>query len=99
MPPWHFRQLWSPGLAAGVLLTIAMFGSIMSVTYLGQGVGNSIIQSKILISGVWGIFWYKEITGAITITKWFASAMLAIAGIMWLSYERIHAKAAEDLHF
>jgi Transmembrane family, TMEM144 of transporters len=49
MPPWHFRQLWAPGFAAGALLSIAMFGSILSVTYLGQGVGNSIVQSKILI--------------------------------------------------
>lgn len=49
MPLWHLRQLWLPGFAAGVLLTIAMFGTFLSVTYLGQGVGNSIIQSKILI--------------------------------------------------
>jgi Transmembrane family, TMEM144 of transporters len=49
MPHWHFRQLWAPGVAAGTLLSIAMFGSILSVTYLGQGVGNSIVQSKILI--------------------------------------------------
>jgi Transmembrane family, TMEM144 of transporters len=49
MPHWHFRQLWAPGFAAGILLSIAMFGSILSVTYLGQGVGNSIVQSKILI--------------------------------------------------
>jgi hypothetical protein len=49
LPPWHVRELGGPGCAAGVLLTIAMFGSILSVTYLGQGIGNSVIQSKILI--------------------------------------------------
>jgi len=49
MPPWHFQKLYIPGFSAGLLLAIAMFGSIMSVTYLGQGIGNSIIQSKILI--------------------------------------------------
>jgi Transmembrane family, TMEM144 of transporters len=98
MPAWYFRQLWAPGFAAGILLAIAMFGSIMSVTYLGQGVGNSIIQSKILISGLWGIFWYKEITGGVTITKWFGSAALTVLGIMWLSFERINAKAATEHH-
>jgi hypothetical protein len=33
----------------GVLLTIGMFGSILATTYLGQGIGNSVVQSKILI--------------------------------------------------
>ncbi|CAB9502385.1 expressed unknown protein [Seminavis robusta] len=101
MPPVHFRQLWAPGFAAGTLLSIAMFGSILSVTYLGQGVGNSIIQSKILISGLWGIFWYREIVGGVNIAKWFASAAVAVTSILWLSYERIHSKAAVsvDAHF
>ena len=49
MPSFHFKQLYIPAFSAGALLSIAMFGSILSVTYLGQGVGNSIIQSKILI--------------------------------------------------
>jgi hypothetical protein len=49
LPPWHLRELGGPGCAAGALLTVAMFGSILSVTYLGQGIGNSVIQSKILI--------------------------------------------------
>lgn len=26
-----------------------MIGSILSVTYLGQGVGNSVIQAKIIV--------------------------------------------------
>lgn len=99
MPPCYFKQLWAPGFSAGVLLAIAMFGSIMSVTYLGQGVGNSIMQSKIFISGLWGIGWYKEVSGGITIAKWFLSASLTISGIMWLSYERIHAQAADGHHF
>jgi hypothetical protein len=59
MPQWHFYQLWLPAGIAGILLSIAMFGSILSVTYLGQGVGNSLVQSKILVSGLWGIFWYQ----------------------------------------
>jgi hypothetical protein len=53
MPLWHVRQLWLPASIAGFLLTIAMFGSILSVTYLGQGVGNSLVQSKILVRYVY----------------------------------------------
>jgi hypothetical protein len=36
-------------LFPGLLLTVAMFGTLLSVTYLGQGVGNSLIQAKILV--------------------------------------------------
>jgi len=49
MPPWYLRKLWIPGFVAGAILSLGMFGSILSVTYLGQAVGNSCVQSKILI--------------------------------------------------
>ena len=91
MPPWHVRDLWLPGCLAGILLSMAMFSSIMAVTYLGQGVGNSLVQAKILVSGLWGIFWYKEITGASTIINWFISAVLAVFAIICLSLERLEA--------
>lgn len=135
---------------SGILLTIAMFGSILSVTYLGQGIGNSVVQSKIVIrcvrqyssssrvhsvafcvitdprfsmvvspsshrrftplhaglfsfhidlggdSGLWGILWYKEIVGRRTVAGWFASALLAVSGIVWLSHERLMATTESD---
>jgi glucose uptake protein GlcU len=96
MPAWHFRKLWLPGFTSGVLLTIAMFGSILSVTYLGQGIGNSIVQAKILISGLWGIFWFREIRGMCIVTKWFLSASLTVAGILWLSAERMAATKGQS---
>eukprot|EP00536_Pseudo-nitzschia_multiseries_P017949 jgi/Psemu1/321262/estExt_fgenesh1_pm.C_19690001 len=96
MPRWHFRELWLPGLLAGLMLSVAMFSTIIAITYLGQGVGNSIVQSKILVSGLWGIFWYKEVVGTKTITKWFASAGVCMIAIIWLSLERLEAKAKHN---
>mmetsp|Transcript_17627 Transcript_17627/g.51322 ORF Transcript_17627/g.51322 Transcript_17627/m.51322 type:complete len:305 (-) Transcript_17627:50-964(-) len=87
MPCWHFSELIVPGVAAGLLMSVAIFGCILSVTVLGQGLGNSIVQTKILTSGLWGIFWFKEIRGADTISKWFGSALVAIAGIALLGLE------------
>eukprot|EP00540_Astrosyne_radiata_P023487 CAMPEP_0116842064 /NCGR_PEP_ID=MMETSP0418-20121206/11298_1 /TAXON_ID=1158023 /ORGANISM="Astrosyne radiata, Strain 13vi08-1A" /LENGTH=369 /DNA_ID=CAMNT_0004472611 /DNA_START=317 /DNA_END=1424 /DNA_ORIENTATION=- len=74
LPDWHLEQLWLPGLLAGILYSLGNFGSILSVTYLGQGVGFSLCQTQILVSGLWGIFYYKEIKGRQIITKWFLSA-------------------------
>lgn len=49
MPDPKFQQLWKPGFCAGFLLASGMFSSIISVTYLGQGVGNSVVQAKIIV--------------------------------------------------
>lgn len=87
LPEWHLEQLWLPGFLAGSLYSLGNFGSILSVTYLGQGVGFSLCQVQILVSGLWGIFYYKEIKGRDIITKWLISACIAVVGILWLSHE------------
>lgn len=46
-------------------------------------------------SGLWGIFWYKEIRGNSTIAGWFASASVTVLGILWLSQERIVSTSAD----
>jgi hypothetical protein len=91
MPPVKFLQMWRLGLAAGSLLSAGMFAAIMANTYLGQGVGNSLVQLKIFISGMWGIFFFKEIQEKSQIVKWFLSALLCVASILCLSYQRFAA--------
>jgi len=54
---------------------------------LGEGVGYSVVQASMLVSGLWGIFYYKEIEGRETISKWFLSASITVLGILLLSYE------------
>jgi len=59
----------------------------MSVEYLGEGVGYSITQSALIVSGLWGIFWFKEIVGSKYIISWFVGAFVCMVGIILLSYE------------
>mmetsp|Transcript_24610 Transcript_24610/g.53313 ORF Transcript_24610/g.53313 Transcript_24610/m.53313 type:complete len:432 (-) Transcript_24610:596-1891(-) len=87
LPPFHVRQMWIPGAISGFLYSSGNFMCIISVTYLGQGVGYSFTQASMLISGLWGIFRFKEIEGRDRILKWLLSACVAVAGILWLSYE------------
>ena len=91
LPSFHLRKMWLHGGTAGLLWSIGNFFSIIAIDYLGEGVGYSLVQSSILVSGLWGIFYFKEITGAKTIAKWFASAALTLCGIILLSYEH-HAQ-------
>ena len=87
LPNWNLEHLWLPGLGAGLLYSIGNFASILAVTYLGQGTGFSFCQMQLFVSGLWGVFFFREIRGTDIITKWFLSAGTAVVGIIWLSYE------------
>ena len=87
LPSLHVRTLWLAGGISGALWSIGNFFSILSVEHLGEGVGYSVIQAAMLVSGLWGIFWFREITDSMAIMKWFVSAGLTIFGILLLSYE------------
>jgi len=89
LPSLYIRQMWIPGALSGILWSAGNFMCIIAVTFLGQGVGYSFTQASMLISGLWGIFYFHEI-GKDMITRWLASAVVALFGILWLSYE--HAK-------
>jgi glucose uptake protein GlcU len=97
LPQWYVKDLWFKLLIAGLLLTVGMFGSVLAISSLGQAVGNSLIQSKILISGLWGICFFQEIKDRRAIRNWFLSATLSIASILWLSFERQTNFAAEEI--
>lgn len=92
LPSFHFKVMWCAGGTSGLLWSMGNFFSLISVHYLGQGVGYSVVQAGMLVSGLWGIFYFHEITGHQTIAKWLVSACVTICGIIWLSYEH-HKKA------
>ena len=87
LPSFHFRVMWLAGGISGLLWSIGNFFSLLSVFYLGEGVGYPLVQTSILISGLWGIFYFKEVQGRERITKWFISSLLTVFGILLLSYE------------
>jgi len=87
LPSFYVRQIGLQCFLSGTLYSAGNFLCIIAVTYLGQGVGYSFVQASMLISGLWGIFRFKEIQGRVRIINWLLSACVAIAGILWLSYE------------
>ncbi|CAJ1947661.1 unnamed protein product [Cylindrotheca closterium] len=93
LPAFHVRELGIPGVMAGLLYSIGNFCSILAVAYLGQGVGFSFCQGQLLVSGLWGVFYFGEIQGRETIIKWFGSAVVTVTGIIWLSAMHENAPA------
>ena len=68
-----------------------MVGAMQAVTVLGQGIGSSVVQAKILVGGLWG--WYFGEMKDSQLRPWMLSALCAICGILWLSAERRLAAA------
>lgn len=91
LPSFHFRKMWPYGCTCGLLWSIGNFFSILAVENLGEGVGYSLTQASMLVSGLWGIFFFNEIEGADAISKWFVAASVTVLGILLLSYEHHEA--------
>eukprot|EP00529_Nitzschia_sp_RCC80_P010565 CAMPEP_0113492778 /NCGR_PEP_ID=MMETSP0014_2-20120614/28254_1 /TAXON_ID=2857 /ORGANISM="Nitzschia sp." /LENGTH=627 /DNA_ID=CAMNT_0000386625 /DNA_START=200 /DNA_END=2083 /DNA_ORIENTATION=+ /assembly_acc=CAM_ASM_000159 len=87
LPSFHFKTMWLYGGACGLIWSIGNFFSILSVEFLGEGVGYSVTQASILVSGLWGIFYFKEVEGTEAISKWMLSALVTVTGILLLSFE------------
>mmetsp|Transcript_11763 Transcript_11763/g.19575 ORF Transcript_11763/g.19575 Transcript_11763/m.19575 type:complete len:400 (-) Transcript_11763:330-1529(-) len=87
LPSFHLRVMWLPGGIAGGLWSLGNICSMLSVQGLGEGVGYSVVQGSMLVSGLWGVYFYREVTKRKTRLKWLASAVLTVSGILLLSYE------------
>jgi len=85
LPSLHLRIMWLPGGIAGMLWSIGNLCSMVSVQYLGEGVGYSVTQSSMLVSGLWGIFYFREVRGCAPRLKWLGSSLVTLLGILILS--------------
>jgi hypothetical protein len=48
LPSFHLRKMWRYGGTCGLLWSIGNFFSILSVEFLGEGVGYSVVQASML---------------------------------------------------
>lgn len=87
LPSLHLKKIFFPGVLSGILWSIGNVSQILSVTFLGQSIGMSIVQSQMIVSGLLGIVLFQEIKGVENIVCWILSAMLTLAGIVLLSKE------------
>jgi hypothetical protein len=95
LPTLQIRAWGLRGGLAGLLYSIGTISSILAVATLGQSTGFSACMMQLFVSGLWGTFYFGEIRGGIwTIAPWFASAALAVTGIIGLSYQHIDEGAA-----
>ena len=89
LPSFHIRVMWRAGCLAGALYSIGNFSSILAISTLGDFLGYSLGQASLLVSGLWGIFWYREIQKREDIIGWLISCGVVIVGIIGLSLEHV----------
>jgi hypothetical protein len=87
LPSFHWTTVGPYAALAGLIWNVGNVSSIVSVAMLGEGVGYSIVQSQLLVAGLWGTFFYREIKGRTVIIQWFLFAFVTVAGILLLSRE------------
>mmetsp|Transcript_8460 Transcript_8460/g.18960 ORF Transcript_8460/g.18960 Transcript_8460/m.18960 type:complete len:439 (+) Transcript_8460:204-1520(+) len=87
LPSFHIRVMWKPGLTSGALYSLGNLSGIVSIQKLGNFMGYSLGQSSMIISGLWGIFYYKEIPGAMNVVGFFASSCVVFVGIVLMGSE------------
>ena len=89
LPSLHFKVMWLPGFTAGTIWAIGNAASILAVQSLGEGLGYSLCQASLVISGFWGIFFFREITSSRQISFWLLSAVVTVVGMIIVSAEHI----------
>mmetsp|Transcript_126967 Transcript_126967/g.179149 ORF Transcript_126967/g.179149 Transcript_126967/m.179149 type:complete len:342 (-) Transcript_126967:226-1251(-) len=82
-----FIQTSPPGMASGVVWNAGNVCSILAMGPAGNlsyGVAYPIMQCALFISGLWGIFYFKEIQGKVAIFGFLLSGTVLIGGAVVL---------------
>ena len=86
VPAGQYSTVCGAGLLSGALWG---GGNVLLNLGLGSGVAlpvaSSIYQCAVLVGGMWGILWFRELTGAIAVGTFFASAIGVVVGIVLLA--------------
>lgn len=84
-PVFHLRVALVPGLITGLIWNIGNFGSIYATLHLNLTIGYPLTQLALVISGLWGLFVFKELSGVRTITMWVISLIVLLGGAALLA--------------
>ena len=81
----HPRVALLPGLLAGFLWQIGNYCSIYATLYLGLTIGYPLTQLALLVAGMWGWLYYKELPDSRRIAHFWLSSIVILAGAALLA--------------
>eukprot|EP00698_Gefionella_okellyi_P019438 TRINITY_DN5956_c0_g2_i1.p1 TRINITY_DN5956_c0_g2~~TRINITY_DN5956_c0_g2_i1.p1 ORF type:complete len:298 (-),score=78.00 TRINITY_DN5956_c0_g2_i1:151-1044(-) len=84
VPQFHFRAAFVPAFVCGIFWNIANIGSVYATLNLDMTIGFPLTQAALLVSGLWGLFFYRELKGLGNIAQFVASSLLLVGGAVLL---------------
>jgi len=80
LPNFHFSAVALPGFLTGMFWGMGNFDAMFATVYLGQTIGYPLTQCCLILNGLWGILYYKEIQGAQPIGLFVLASIIIIVG-------------------
>ncbi|CAM6095212.1 unnamed protein product [Calypogeia fissa] len=84
-PAMQFKVAAGPGLLTGLLWSAGNVSSIYAMQYLGLALGWPLVQCQLLVSAMWAVFYYEEVSGRKAASILLASCGLVVVGAIMLS--------------
>lgn len=85
LPKFEVKITLLPGVVAGLLWNAGNICSVFAAEYLGMTIGFPLTQMALLVSALWGMILFKEITRIPAIISFFSAALILIGGAVLLS--------------
>jgi hypothetical protein len=77
---YRFADVSIPGFLTGCFWAMGNFSAFFSTQHLGMTIGYPLTQTCIIVSGLWGIFYYREIRGTAATGLFFIAVAVILLG-------------------
>lgn len=85
MPSLYLPGAAGPAFLAGFLWSMGNFLSIYATLYLGVTIGWPLVQCQLIVSAMWAVFFYKEVTSRSGAALLIVSSIVVVLGAIMLS--------------
>lgn len=79
-PQFHFSKVALPGILTGSFWCMGNFCAMFATVYLGQTVGFPLTQLCLVVSGLWGILYFREVRGSAAIATFALASAVVLGG-------------------
>ena len=85
VPPFHFKESIGTGLLSGMIYNVGNICSILAIPVIGYKIAYPLLQCAILVSAVWGIYVFEEITRPNAIAVFWVGSLIVVMGAVLLA--------------
>uniref|UniRef100_A0A061RLF1 Uncharacterized protein n=1 Tax=Tetraselmis sp. GSL018 TaxID=582737 RepID=A0A061RLF1_9CHLO len=84
VPNFEWEVAHRPAFLTGILWSLGNYFSIYTTEFLGMAVGWPLVQCQLLVSTLWGIIYFRELTDTYSVTVFMISSCAVLTGVIML---------------